>query len=300
MRWYKHLTNSGRDPKLTQLTSMEGNCGYGAWWRLLETVAEQIGDTDLCEVSHPIDAWSRFLCETPEKTQHFLTVFRTLRLAEVTENHDHVITVKITNLLKYRDEYSNRKKKERYRDSIGIVSGVSHEQDTDTEAEAELESKKKKVSAKADPRVKSLITYFYDHFLIAQKKKYIVNGGKDGTLLKALLQSGESLESIQILIDKYLSMNGDTWLGKQPKSVGLFCSKINDVHQYKTLAPGCLPPEIDYDEEVYFDKQAGCWACKNHEGSGSECFVPEGYQAHKKGQPVLKDGGLKIERRSKG
>lgn len=153
-------------------------------------------------------------------------------------------------------------------------------------------SKDMSVKKTTDSRVKILIDYFVTKFKEVCKEKYTVIGAKHGKLIKGILQKDEPVETYIALIDKYFAMGPDTWLGKRPKGIELFCHGVNEIKQQRVTPPGCLDPEDDYDEELYFDKTLNSWVCSNSEGLGMIRVVNEKYKPHKRGQPLVPDGGM--------
>lgn len=139
MRWFKHMTNSSHDEKLSQLIDEGGLEAYGFWWRLLEIVAELMDNTEKCEATYSLPQWSRlFYCHHHTINKYF-RFLKEIGLADVqiitqelppqlpndypdvtrgsnrgvtrkygNSNSNSKIIVTIPNLLKYRDEYSKK------------------------------------------------------------------------------------------------------------------------------------------------------------------------------------------------
>ncbi len=138
MRWVKHMTDSRDDEKIAQLLDTGGHAAYGLWWMLVEIVAKQSGSKrgdDKCSVTYPRSGWAMRLICRPHDVSSKLHMVAICGLI-TTSSDGQMITVRIPNILKYRDEYTAR---------VGTKSGHSHEQnsegDTDTDGKAEGEQK---------------------------------------------------------------------------------------------------------------------------------------------------------------
>lgn len=107
MRWFKHLAESPDDEKLADILTVYGPEGYGVWWLMVEVVAKQMDKTLRCEVAYPVGVWSKKCFVSKRKTLEFLQVFAEKKLIFLKESEKN-ISVEIPNLLKFRDEYSQR------------------------------------------------------------------------------------------------------------------------------------------------------------------------------------------------
>lgn len=81
---------------------------------------------------------------------------------------------------------------------------------------------KKGAAAPPDPRIKTFIDWFSEAYQAAQRRPYIVSYGKEGRLVKRLLQSLSPDE----LRAATRNMLADKW-GKEKASIGLLSSQIN-------------------------------------------------------------------------
>ena len=108
MRWFKHLSGTARDEKISKLLEEAGLEGYGFWWRLLEVIAEQMTPGSAkCAVTYSLSKWSRELGCHHHTVGKYLATLEVAGLVTVNKG-ESTITVTITNLLKYRDEYSRK------------------------------------------------------------------------------------------------------------------------------------------------------------------------------------------------
>jgi hypothetical protein len=111
MRWMKHLTTARNDERLQEIRSQYGPEGYGLWWLICEIVAEQMDETDKCEVSYPMSAWAAKLQISKRKTTDFFRELSDIYLIFLEYDNSNCvgkIKIKIPKLLKYRDEYSKK------------------------------------------------------------------------------------------------------------------------------------------------------------------------------------------------
>ena len=136
MRWFKHMTASADDEKLSRLKDEYGLEGYGFWWSVTEVVAAKLGDDEtetFAEFSPK--KWGNSLGISPKKFRMLAEFCANLGLFSV-EFSENLIRIDMPNILKFRDEYTERqhKKSGQNRDKLPYRARVP---DTDTEAEKE-------------------------------------------------------------------------------------------------------------------------------------------------------------------
>lgn len=133
MRWFKHMTGSHRDESLCRMMDHFGLEGYGAYWVVLEAIAAQCDGTDRTHLTLSVKNWRKIIPFAPQKLTKWLAFAAQLTLfcVEITEN---LVTVSCPKLLKYRDEYSERRAKK-----SGVCrDNIPPDTDTDTEADTEI------------------------------------------------------------------------------------------------------------------------------------------------------------------
>lgn len=138
MRWFKHMTASADDEKLSRLKDAFGLEGYGFWWSVTEIVAAKLGDDEgetFAEFSPK--KWGNSLGISPKKFQMLAEFCANLGLFSI-EYSENLIRVNMPNILKYRDEYTERqhKKSGQNRDKLPYRARIP-----EAEAEAEAEDK---------------------------------------------------------------------------------------------------------------------------------------------------------------
>ena len=57
MRWFKHMTHSAYDEKLSQLRDEYGLEGYGFWWSIVEIIAAQVDENEQTSVTFSAKKW---------------------------------------------------------------------------------------------------------------------------------------------------------------------------------------------------------------------------------------------------
>lgn len=105
MKWFKHQASARNDERIARLEDKAGLEGYGFYFKMLEIVAEVIDGTDRCEVTYSLSRWGR---QSNISTKKFMTLVQCcsdVGLMLVQRAGDDM-TVKIPNLLKYRDNHT--------------------------------------------------------------------------------------------------------------------------------------------------------------------------------------------------
>lgn len=105
MKWFKHLSNARNDERLSRLEDKAGLEGYGFYFKILEIVAEVIDESNRCEVTYSLSRWGRQTNITSKKWLYLSSCCSDVGLMLVQRCSDD-ITVKITNLLKFRDNHT--------------------------------------------------------------------------------------------------------------------------------------------------------------------------------------------------
>lgn len=110
MRWFKHMTNSIDDEKISKLVDECGLEGYGFFWRVLEMIAAQVDDDGKNYCSYSKRTWCNKLAIKHQTWSKLIASCEQAGLFEVSDD-GQTITVKSPNILKYRDEWSRKKAK---------------------------------------------------------------------------------------------------------------------------------------------------------------------------------------------
>ncbi len=135
MKWLKHMTASWDDEKLASLVGEGGPAGlarYGLYWRINEIIASKMeGKDPSCSVQYPVTRWSTLLSVRGSLVRQLLGQLPKNGLLTV-EWIGTEIRVTNCNLLKYRDEYSQKSRQT----PVQALEGDT-ELDTDTDTEEE-------------------------------------------------------------------------------------------------------------------------------------------------------------------
>lgn len=176
MRWFKHMTNSIDDEKISKLVDECGLEGYGFFWRVLEMIAAQVDDDGKNYCSYSKRAWCNKLAINHQTWSKLIASCEQAGLFEVSYSEQEgskprarseqgaskkgaseeqegskkgasqhqIITVKSPNILKYRDEWSRKKAKnsgvspEKLRSDSGPSRARVPDTDTETETETDI------------------------------------------------------------------------------------------------------------------------------------------------------------------
>lgn len=144
MRWFKHMTSSWEDQKLSAAIDELGLEGYGFWWRMLEIIAKQLDEGGTTNCSYSSRKWGEFFGISAKKFEKFAGIFKKFEIFQVNFSEKY-IEVNIPNLLKYKDEWTRKKAK-----NSGVTPEKLRCKDTDTDIDNIKEKIKKEKSASAD------------------------------------------------------------------------------------------------------------------------------------------------------
>jgi hypothetical protein len=111
LKWFKHFADAHDDERLVEILEQFGLEGVGFWWMLCEIVAYQMDETDKCEASYPVPAWSRKFYLSVRKTNIYFTKFSEINLIICEYDDSNCIgklKIKIPKLLEFRDNYSKK------------------------------------------------------------------------------------------------------------------------------------------------------------------------------------------------
>lgn len=137
MRWVKHMTSSANDEKLSKLRDAFGLEGYGFWWSVVEIVAEKVDENQQTSVTFSAKKWGNLLGISAKKFQTLAEFCANIGIISI-NNTQNELTVNIHNILKYRDEYTERqaRKSGQHPDKLRPSRARSYP-DTDTETDKE-------------------------------------------------------------------------------------------------------------------------------------------------------------------
>jgi len=143
MKWFKHYSTARNDEKIALLEDKTGLEGYGFYFKMLEIVAEGIDETDKHDVTYSLSRWGRQANITTKKFLYLIQCCSDVGLM-LTQRESDNITVKIPNLLKFRDNHTRNLQ-------------VTYKQDKEKEEDKDIDKDKEKPS-----KVKK--SYNYDDY----------------------------------------------------------------------------------------------------------------------------------------
>lgn len=107
MKWFKHHSNANRDEKLSRLVDEFGLEGYGLYWLIVESIAEQFDDKNKTFLEYSERNWRKISGFSAKKFQKFLEIVQKTEIFLV-KIEDDVIRIDCPKLLKIQDNYSSR------------------------------------------------------------------------------------------------------------------------------------------------------------------------------------------------
>lgn len=135
MKWFKHQSNARNDERLSRLEDKCGLEGYGFYFKMLEIVAEVIDITDRHEVTYSLSRWGRQANISTKKYLYLVQCCADVGLMLIQRDADDM-TVKIPNLLKYRDNHTK---------NLQVTNKQDKEEDKEEDIDKELEKTKAKI-----------------------------------------------------------------------------------------------------------------------------------------------------------
>lgn len=163
MKWFKHQSNARNDERLARLEDLCGLEGYGFYFKMLEIVAEVIDQTDKHEVVYSLSRWGRQANVTSKKFIFLAQCCADVGLMFVQRCSDD-ITIKIPNLLKYRDNHTKN-----LQATYKQEQEIEKEEERDTEVEKPTPKPPAKASAEILPKSDLVSTELWDAFIEVRK-----------------------------------------------------------------------------------------------------------------------------------
>jgi len=135
MKWIQHYSDAGRDEVLSGLCDRFGTEGYGAWWLIVEAIAEQIHDKPRDFAEYSLKKWREICGISAKKLQKMLNFLEKNKKVSVENSEkDGIICLKIRipKILEIADEYTKKQiakkqKLEQTPDKLPTTSGETSE-----------------------------------------------------------------------------------------------------------------------------------------------------------------------------
>ena len=108
MRWLKHLSMAHADQAIGFVVELHGAEAYGVWWFILEDIAAPMEPGKMDPIaSHSVVVWAQICHCSVRRFRSIANSLAEKNLIVVESDLDR-ITIEVPNILKYRDEYSQR------------------------------------------------------------------------------------------------------------------------------------------------------------------------------------------------
>lgn len=185
MKWFKHTSTARNDERIARLEDKAGLEAYGFYFKMLEIVAEVIDATDRHEVTYSLSRWGRQANISTKKFVFLSQCCADVGLMLVQRCNDDM-TVKIPNLLKYRDNHTK---------NLQVTSKQELEEDKDKDKDKELSESVEGSQIPEDENIKKTHTQIQIG-LISESLKKIGMMPINPTLPKfiALLEAGATVD----------------------------------------------------------------------------------------------------------
>jgi len=255
MKWFKHISDSLDDPFIFDLIEKHDANGYLVFFGILEIYAREFKTEPGWKLQVTLPYLRRKLNRTRNKL--ITNVLRTL--GELSENFERTSEELCTNVNKISaktpkwdveikgdevcifipkfkelmDESTLKKLRENeksFRKESGLIP---KSEPTDVEADKEEDKDKdiggvpKKKKTPPNPDVKIFLDYAFETFQQTFGEKMLVNGTKDGGIIKGLLGTYD-LEKLKSLWDAFVKSD-DPFIVKAGRSIGVFTTQVNKL-----------------------------------------------------------------------
>lgn len=245
MRWFKHMSLSQNDETLSELMDEFGAEGYGVWWIILEKIAQHMDETNRCFARFSLKVWANSAKVSAKKFQNIVR-FLEKKSSFILKYEENYLTISCPNLLKYRDEWTERKAKalEKLPSNSGVNTGdtpglLRHDPDTDTDTDTDNNTESTKVdscsqqnagepAAKVDDAVIKLLLKDNTLYPVPQSKIETwqeiysnIDVMAELEKIKAWLLANPKKRNTRGGMDRRINL----WLSKSSKAAGLLIDK---------------------------------------------------------------------------
>lgn len=108
MRWFKHMTMAHNDEKMSAVLEEIGPAAYGVYWLIMEDIGAALEkNSNQASMVHSELKWSQIAHSSVRGVRSIIKSLADRHLISVTSVDDR-LRIEIPNLLKYRDEYSEK------------------------------------------------------------------------------------------------------------------------------------------------------------------------------------------------
>lgn len=212
MKWFQHQSNASDDIKIKRIEKEFGVQGYAFYFKLLEIIAKE-GEGDTLNLDkYPLELLSKSLSTQRRLLDKWLTFSNFIKLIVLEKDK-----ISVPNLEKYSDIWSKRSNKGRTKFELSSKQ-VSLDKNR-IEENIPTPSKSLVVSSIKGTAGGSEVHFIIDYFSKTVERFYhykpVINGGKDGALIKRALKEVGSKERVVEIIDYYLDSDKCKKLGEK-------------------------------------------------------------------------------------
>ena len=260
MRWFKHSSTASDEPNLAALEDKFGLAGYAMYFKVLEVITKEIGNSSRTSVSYPVGKWRKSVGVSAGKLQLFVNFSSQLEIFQSYYDKNG-LTISWPNLAIYRDEYT----KKALRKSGGCPDNVL----VDKKREDKIRREEIREDAKA-----GLSSFSFSSFL--EKTQFVLKTGdrmeKNQDALNVsyekLLSEDYTSDDILDAADKY----SRTVCGNDPKyTYGLKTFLSSAIYEWikrapveKQLTPDELKAKDELRARIYAEVEAKSQQTKNN------------------------------------
>jgi hypothetical protein len=200
-----------------------------------------------------VQEYCRMIGTTEPEFIRFLDEAKRLKFASVTESNGKVTLENRRMMREEKDRKNNALRQARFK-SNGKGNGEGNEKVTPPSSSSSSSSKKKdliggaKKRTPTNPEIPLFITYAHESFQKKFNEKIHIDGGKDGAMVKKLLNT-YSIDKLKTLWDAFISSD-DPFIKQAGCSIGVFKTQVNKliavVSDIKVIKPAFgLSPEAE-------------------------------------------------------
>jgi hypothetical protein len=212
MKWFKHFACAQDSEDLSDLIGKFGAQGYGVWWMILEKIAALMNDTERCYATYSVQKWCRSLAVRRYKLNLYLVYLQKRSLVSY-KMVDDQLTIECPKLLKYRDEWTERRTKKSVgysgvtRELLGSNSGTEAEAEAETESETERTRESLKLNVKDNSCTSTGLSAraFYEFF--EKEIPGALPNIKTRLMIGEWVEQGVTLDDLKIAVEDAKSRN---------------------------------------------------------------------------------------------
>lgn len=234
--YFPHDCNARNDQKLIAVRAQYGMRGYGIYFGIIEMLREANG----YQISSKINLLAFDLREDENI------------IKDIVENYD-LFTIEgglifSESLLQRMGHLSEVREKRRLAGKLGGLANAKvllKQKSSKSVAVKESKVKESIVLQKSqNSPTKQFIDHWYQRYLAKFNKPYFVQGGKDGSLVKKIVEAF-GLDTAKILAEKFFDSE-DSFIKNSGYTIGVFNSQINKLHNLIDIDDISIPSGMPF------------------------------------------------------